>query len=486
MYTYTFGGKVLKNEKRREFSIQNAKIVLAIIPAVLVMIIIFFSLTRNSIIALSKDKLALESENYAENLTYWAEQIIQELNIYKDMLEKNGLDSEGSYAMLETSCGSHEAYPYGLYLGDENGRYFDSSGWVPDDDFVVTERNWYVEGLQHDEFRFGEPYVDAMTGEACISVTSKVDYEPVISVLAADVYFDYAQRLVEEIAAGSIDDAFFVTGDGRIIVADSNKLMIGEPLDGRANPLLYQKINALLDEGKTGQNKVRGEKGTCFVDINEVGSADWYFVTWMSRKDVLSDLTRIEIIMIVVAVVAIVILTIMTHLVAKQMAENRIKAKTDVLTGLLNRDGYREIVMSALETGQTRGVMLFMDMDNFKLINDQLGHPVGDEVLRRFAGLLRDYFNRNTDIVARIGGDEFAVFVGRSMEPEEVKIMLRKFISMFHNNFDKEYAEQELSVSIGAVFVGEHSEYGDMYQAADKALYEVKRKGKDGFWIDAV
>ncbi|RAZ93706.1 GGDEF domain-containing protein, partial [Klebsiella oxytoca] len=60
-----------------------------------------------------------------------------------------------------------------------------------------------------------------------------------------------------------------------------------------------------------------------------------------------------------------------------------------------------------------------------KLVNDQLGHPVGDQVLREFASILENYFNRNKDITGRLGGDEFAVFVGRDIAIKETEGMLK-------------------------------------------------------------
>ena len=133
----------------------NIKLVCTIVPIVLLMIVVYFILVRNEIIALSKAKLALESQNYAEDISTWADSVLQEVTIYKSMVEQIGLDKDETYEMMKTSAGTHSAYPYGLYMGDDQGNYFDSSGWIPGDDFVVTERDWYKEGLAHDTFSFG-------------------------------------------------------------------------------------------------------------------------------------------------------------------------------------------------------------------------------------------------------------------------------------------------------------------------------------------
>lgn len=461
----------------------NIKLVGTIVPVVLIMIIIYFMLVRREVLTLSKEKLALESQYYAEEISTWAESVLREMTIYKTMIEQLGLDKEDTYTLMTTSAGTHDAYPYGLYLGDDQGNYFDASGWVPDEDFVVTERDWYIEGLSHDHFAFGEPYVDAMTGGICVSVTCRLNTAPAVTVLAADVYLDYASQLVDAVTSDKIEHAFFVTRDSRLIVADSNAAMVGLSLSDRSDSLLYQNVSRLLDAGKTGQSTVLGDESVFFVDVNVIPDTDWYFVTCMNRNEVLKDLWRIEFPMLLLAVIACVLLFILTSLFSKEMSTIRTKARLDPLTKLLNRDGFEELVRLSLEDRPGQGILMIIDMDNFKLINDQLGHPVGDQALRDFAVVLENYFNRNKDIVSRLAGDEFAVFVGRDISTAETEAMLKKFISVVHQNFDNKFPHQKLSASIGAGAAANCDSYETLYQNADKALYEAKWNGKDRFQI---
>lgn len=461
----------------------NVKLVIAIVPTVILLLFIFFVLTRREIITLSKDNLAIKSKNYADDISEWADCVLGELNIYSGMIEHMSLDDPKTLEMLKTSANSNDAYPYGLYWGDDQGTYFDSSGWVPDADYVVTERNWYLEGLEHERFSFGEPYMDAMTGDTCVSVTTRVKNYKTVCVLAADVYLDYASDLVSEITKESIEHALYATGGTRIIVADSDTDMVGKCLRDDNGSRLYANINQLLEEEKTGQSEIEGDDGLYYVDINRIENTDWYFITCMSRKGTLKNLDRLERLMLLAAVIVSFILVYIVNRIAREMSSIRIKAKTDPLTRLLNRDGFREMMMLALETNSEQGILMIMDMDNFKNINDQLGHPEGDAVLKRFAVLLESYFNRNKDIVARIGGDEFAVYVGRPVGASEVEAMLKKFILLFHGEFDEAYPEQKLSVSIGGAFTADNKTFDKLYKSSDEALYKVKRNGKDGFMI---
>ena len=165
----------------------NIKLVCTIVPIVLVMIIVYFMLVRREILSLSKEKLTLESNYYVEEISAWAESVLNEVTIYKNMIERLGLENDAIYELMYTSVDSHEAYPFGLYMGDDQGNYFDASGWEPGEDFVVTERDWYKEGLLHDQFAFGEPYVDSMTGGTCVSISSRLKAGSAVTVLSADV-----------------------------------------------------------------------------------------------------------------------------------------------------------------------------------------------------------------------------------------------------------------------------------------------------------
>ena len=461
----------------------NIKLVCTIVPIVLVMIIVYFMLVRREILSLSKEKLTLESNYYVEEISAWAESVLNEVTIYKNMIERLGLENDAIYELMYTSVDSHEAYPFGLYMGDDQGNYFDASGWEPGEDFVVTERDWYKEGLLHDQFAFGEPYVDSMTGGTCVSISSRLKAGSAVTVLSADVYLDYASQLAEEIASDKIEHAFFVTAGSRLILADSDASMVGTTLSAEHESMLYQNVNRLLDTGKPGQYDILGDESVYFVNITAIPDTDWYFITCMNRNEVLKDLWGIEFPMLLIAVIASVLLFFLTSLFSKEMSSIRTKARLDPLTRLLNREGFEELVRMALAERPGQGLMMIMDMDNFKLINDQLGHPVGDNVLRKFSSILENYFNRNKDIVGRLGGDEFAVFVGRDISTKETEGMLKKFISIVHQNFDSEYPDQKLSTSIGVGLAANNNTYELLYQNADKALYEAKWNGKNRFQI---
>ncbi len=471
-------------EKKAKISGVGFKLICSVMLIVLPLLVMLILLVQQEVLSLSKEKLALQSQSGAEAVGVWADQILDELDIYKDVIEQVGADDPEAFELMGTSYPGHEAYPYGLYWGDKEGNYFDSSGWVPDEDYVPAQRNWYREGLARDRFGFGEPYVDAMTGEVCVSASARVGNGPAESVVAADVYLDYASKVVADVTEDNIDYAFFVTGKSRVVLADSNNSMVGRPLNSAENILLYRNVDRLIAQDQTGQHEIQGENGGYIANIIHIEAVDWYFVTCMGSGEALQNLGQIMTVMAAASLAACLLLVLVTFRSAKQIALMGIRERTDNLTGLLNRSGFHKAVKQAVTWHPGQGVLIIMDMDNFKQINDKFGHPEGDVALRSFARQLDDFFNRSGDITARLGGDEFAVFVGRPLTDAAAEGMLRKFIARVRETFETEYPGEGLSVSAGASFVPENPEKAlndDLYRQTDAALYEAKRSGKDGF-----
>ncbi len=156
----------------------------------------------------------------------------------------------------------------------------------------------------------------------------------------------------------------------------------------------------------------------------------------------------------------------------------------DGLNGLHGR-AYIENYLDQELLKESRGAFLMMDLDNFKLVNDTLGHATGDEVLKAFASVLRDNA-REYDVIARMGGDEFAIFYpgfvvqdGLVRRCQQIQEGAQK---AFRKVLQSAYELLNLSVSIGAVIVPQDGNtFAEIYQNADHALFQVKRTKKGCF-----
>lgn len=170
--------------------------------------------------------------------------------------------------------------------------------------------------------------------------------------------------------------------------------------------------------------------------------------------------------------------------VRREMEEElRQQTVTDHLTGLTNRNGFKLALQAALERARRAKdhvALMFIDLDHFKRINDNLGHDVGDFLLRALATRLKEQV-RSYDVVSRIGGDEFTVVIGGLTEAEDAAMVARKILNVLRHPFLlKDDMRVIVSASIGiASYPDCGSDIDTLMRAADVAMYQAKRDGRN-------
>ena len=165
----------------------------------------------------------------------------------------------------------------------------------------------------------------------------------------------------------------------------------------------------------------------------------------------------------------------------REQQELAVAAKMDRMTMLLNRETTMRYIRRVLEENETEKHVLFMfDVDNFKHLNDTMGHQKGDEFLVELARGLKKSF-RDSDIVGRVGGDEFFALMKNVPDTALVERKANELLSTIQE-ICADYADIRLSGSIG---IGIYPENGktldELYGQADAALYQAKRKGKNQY-----
>jgi len=158
----------------------------------------------------------------------------------------------------------------------------------------------------------------------------------------------------------------------------------------------------------------------------------------------------------------------------------------DALTGLPNRRLLMEHLTRDIEGSRRENkllAVLVLDLDNFKDINDQYGHHVGDELLVKVAHRLQ-YLLRKCDVIARIGGDEFVIPVPHLQSKKQAQVVAAKIIEAFKEPIQVENARLTVSFSIGVAMFPKNAEDPlELIKAADQAMYLAKEAGKGRFFI---
>jgi len=158
------------------------------------------------------------------------------------------------------------------------------------------------------------------------------------------------------------------------------------------------------------------------------------------------------------------------------------QARHDTLTGLYNRSVFDAKIEAAIHTAKTENrshVVLYMDLDQFKIVNDTCGHFAGDELLKQLSAMLQNK-TRGTDTLARLGGDEFGVLLINCnlQQADSIAETLRKKIKDFY--FEWEDRQFDITVSIGGVpITAESHSLAEVLSAADVACYIAKEKGRN-------
>jgi diguanylate cyclase (GGDEF)-like protein len=152
------------------------------------------------------------------------------------------------------------------------------------------------------------------------------------------------------------------------------------------------------------------------------------------------------------------------------------QARTDALTGALNRQGLRDYLIKQWQgTGEPEASVIFTDLDHFKQVNDQYGHSVGDEILRQFVQLIEREI-RTSDRLVRWGGEEFLI-VCSTAEAEQASRLAEKLrAAVTEYNWPQQL---QITSSFGVAVHVNGEAFGDMIKRADRALYRAKASGRN-------
>lgn len=160
------------------------------------------------------------------------------------------------------------------------------------------------------------------------------------------------------------------------------------------------------------------------------------------------------------------------------------KAEQDALTGMYNKITSHSLIRSYLQDKPDEvSALMIIDIDNFKSINDTLGHLYGDAVLTELSRVMRRSF-RDADILGRVGGDEFIVFLKGISSVDNARLNAEKVLRLFSELRSKGKIDTFISCSIGvALYPIDGEDFTTLYRSADHALYQAKKEGKNRYAI---
>ena len=282
-------------------------------------------------------------------------------------------------------------------------------------------------------------------------------------------------------------------GDITIRLVEDNNVIIYSSEEGETGKLLPDALNSRIADNSS--STVMDDE--YLITVNTCGD-NWKVICSVPTEIILKEKNEVQFYIIIIGIVTTLIAISMTVLLSFRISNpvnNMVnvldkKAHLDLLTGVLNKRSFEEYTQSRINSAgeSDKYALILLDVDNFKGVNDTLGHEYGDKVLANIGTILRSVF-RADDYLGRLGGDEFSVFLDLTSLPEDEYLSFAKkkceqLCSAFHDNYTGDDGTYKISASIGiALYKAHASTFSELYKCADKALYNSKHKGKDTYTI---
>ena len=337
--------------------------------------------------------------------------------------------------------------------------------------------SWYVDILSpvigpSGEVNYALAYTFITDVFSSIPTTSKFDGRTCYALIGSD-------GIIVSVAGRNILEK----GDN---IFDSDNISIATATESRTKSNLTNHNAGYTDCTTAGEDRVMVYDPAAYAGLSVACVVTQSYVdneVHSTYGDMESILVRVVVAMIsfFVAILAINLANKAVNTRHNQTLQE--KAETDLLTGLLNKISTEQKVTDYLAEAKTKeqsAILFLIDIDNFKKVNDTMGHAFGDELLAGLGVGLSTLF-RATDIVGRIGGDEFLVLMRNIVPDEETKKREAEKLLRFFRDFKVgEYVQYRCTASIGgAVFSQDGGNFDELYKAADTAMYESKRHGKN-------
>lgn len=480
---------------RVEHKFRNSKTMylsLLILCAVLfaVMFVKLYSISRESFV--SNEYISID--NTARKVEYVLKSYIDQVYECEAMIEEMIADGKTNSDILTYLAMEHDA----IYLvageqyidiyGYIRGEHLDGAFWEPPEDYIPTERPWYVAAVENKgNISMAGPYVDAMTGSTVISYAITLADD--MGVVSYDVMLDDLQVLISDFAGDEYERALLVSDDDAILI-DSLKKYGCMNLADVDDPLVSATYDGFREN--KGENYTFMLNGETYYVYNLNVSFNMHYLVIGKTKTMFPLLKRtttlgILLFFILVFIEASLLRSMNAHRKQIESDLERIQklykeANTDKLSGLGNRRAYEQ-QREELKNKGVDGDFVYaaLDLNGLKEVNDIKGHDSGDIFIRDAAEIILSSFSAY-GTVYRTGGDEFVALLNMTQEElENARREVKRKVEE-HNTS----SEIKISVSVGFATLRQNEQLGfdELAQMADKAMYEQKARyysetGKD-------
>lgn len=406
-----------------------------------------------------------------------------------ELLEKvSSLNSSAAVELAEVAMRYSGAYA--AYICNENGDGINSAG----EKVSIAQTDYFEQIYAEDDISYIFTMNDGISEQSAIIVSIPVDTESKSGKLLLFYPLSNFEAVIKQSDTVGWKAVTLMGADGVVFATSCAKQHweVGDSMYDKLNDSdVARRIRNRIDGRLSGMSTVHMVDADYSLVYTPLGINNWALVMtidqsyidtqtaqqWKTSKNILYQLSAVIIVFCFV-IVGINMISKVYNIKKQEQLEE--KADTDLLTGLNNKLATERKIKEYIEKHpNSQSMMFILDIDNFKKINDTMGHAFGDEVLRSLGKQISVLF-RATDIVGRAGGDEFIIFLKDIADTESIKKEAKKVEDFFKDFKAGEYTKYSATASIGvAIFPKEGNSFENIYKAADRALYKAKERGKN-------
>ena len=339
---FKMSGKSEKKKGTKRGSV-STKLLLTVVPITAVAIIGIIAvlvLRSGSIIRnTSNDLLTEESQKEAEELGTTMQVLENEMDAYVNTVLAAKMTDKAQIAeALKDTLKESDLVPNGLYIGMEDNTWIDPSGWEPDAGYVVKEKDWFKEGLDHDTFKTGTPYVDESTGGLVVSITRKVTLaDGRVGVAAADVNLDSLVKKVGKMKPMKTGGAVLLSED--CVLSYFKKNLNGKKLDETNDSYLKKLADMAGSQAGKGVVEVKSYDGNTYNDVfTKVKGTDWTLICSVNKETVLAELNKFTLLCYILMVVVIIVISLILWRVMTVIITKPVKKLTNMILKISDGD----------------------------------------------------------------------------------------------------------------------------------------------------
>ena len=319
----------------------SKKLICTIIPlmalAIIMMMTVNYITTKNTIIKSAEQTLEKETDANVNTIEIFVESTLSSLNrVYDTMKTVTFSSEEDKLKYLATTCEMQSEIPMGVYIGDNTNYWLDPSGWQPPEGYQVSEQSWYQEGLSHDTFTLGAPYVDASTGTYIVSATALFSSEDgVDAVISADISLDALSKDIASIRVMNSGHCFLVDTNESTILAHKNTALVGTTLSGETEDNVLKAALSMASVSDYTMQNVHSYGSDYMVAVKPVKNTSWILVSCIDEAAVLTNLSQLQFFYAILSMIVILLsAVILSHIIHVTVApvktlESTINAITD-------------------------------------------------------------------------------------------------------------------------------------------------------------